>query len=136
MFFDRGLISIFALTKKDACKTVVVLLVICKRLKCIWNTDLYSKKKKKWEKLICFFSFILKIFHPEAIFEFMRENSIIHFFKASFFSAKIQKTDFAICHQIFSFWPKKNIFGAKIQSWFFQFELNFSTKNEIFRIFV
>ena len=102
LFFDRGLISIFALTKKDACKTVVVLvlLVICKRLKCIWNTDLYFKKEKKWEKLICFFSFILKIFHPEAIFEFMRENSIIHFFKASFFSAKIQKTDFAICHQM------------------------------------
>jgi len=82
----------------------------------------FQKEKKNGEKLICFFSFILKIFHPEAIFEFMRENSIIHFFKASFYSAKIQKTDFAICHQMFRFWPKKiflakkNIFGAKIQS--------------------
>ena len=57
LFFDRGLISIFALTKKDACKTVVVLvlLVICKRLKCIWNTDLYFKKKKNGKSWYAFF---------------------------------------------------------------------------------
>jgi len=138
LFFDRGLISIFALTKKDACKTVVVLvlLVICKRLKCIWNTDLYSKKKKKMGK--SWYAFFLLFWKFSTLRQYLNLCAKIQkvtFLKLRFLARKFKKLilQFVIKCLVFG---QKNIFGAKIQSWFFQFELNFSTKNEIFRIFV